>query len=574
MRNRARRLFPLLLCLVMACAPYCDALTASAYAYCGAPMPKTAVGHTESRFWELPFMMPDLKELSDRAETLQTRIDAGGDVVKQQEELEELFGQLADAESMTALAYAHYALDTADPLWQSRYEQLSTRLDPIHAALNAAALKLSEAKALKKVYDAETVAALRQADRLYDPSAAPLFAQEQALLLDFDRMQTGFSTDVDGTTWTLSALMEDQTLPFADWYTIYRRFAEAYHQAAGELLIRLVQLRKEIASALGFASYPAYRYAAYGRDYSPLESEAFSESVRQKLVPLFRSLASSAQLDRELLDYGDSYPEQQMMERIGDVVSAILPTLCEPWAYMQRNHLYDTTDRPNKLAGSFTTYFSAEHAPFLLTTWDSSSAMPTTILHEFGHYAGYYFRSESGNAEGGTLDLAEVDSQGLELLAIPYYPTIFGRRADEAKNVRLFDTLYAVLSGCAVDAFELWLYSADHLSVESIDERFGALCKAYGLDAVGFTETVWSDIGHIFRSPSYYISYATAAVTALLIYFRSVDSPKAGQRIYRTILLRPYGTQFRKLLHKCSLTDPLSDDTIAKIAKEMSNFTE
>ncbi len=574
MRNRMRRTFLLLLCLLMACAPYRDALTASAYAYCGAPMPKTTAEHTESRFSELPFTMPDLAALLDRAAALQKQVDEGGDAAAQQEKLEALFEQLANAESMTALAYARYALDTTDPLWQSRYEQLSTRLDPIHAVLNRVALKLSERKELKKIYDAETVAALRQADRLYNPSGAPLMEQEQTLLLTFDRMQTGFSTVVDGKTWTLAALMEDQTLPFADWYAIYRRFAEAYHQAAGELLIRLVQLRRQLASILDFSSYPAYRYAAYGRDYSPEEAEAFSESVREKLVPLFRALAPSVQLDRELLDYGDSYPEQPTMDRLADAVKDILPELSEPWAYMQRNHLYDTTDRPNKLAGSFTTYFSAERAPFLLTTWDASSAMPTTILHEFGHYAGYYFRSERGNAEGGTLDLAEVDSQGLELLAIPCYPSIFGRRADEAEHVRLFDTLYAILSGCAVDAFERWLYETDQLTVEAIDGQFGALCEAYGLDAVGFTETVWSDIGHIFRSPSYYISYATAAVVALSIYFRSVGSPKAGQRIYRTILLRPYGAQFRTLLRKCGLTDPLSDDTIAKIAKEMSNFTE
>ena len=214
---------------------------------------------------------------------------------------------------------------------------------------------------------------------------------------------------------------------------------------------------------------------------------------------------------------------------------------------------YDDTLRPDKLPGNYTTYFASYGAPFLYLNWDESCEMPTTLLHEFGHYAGYYFRSEQ-DAAGGTLDLAEVDSQGLELLAIPYYDQLFGNRADEARSVQLSNALYAVISGCVMDAFERFAYTAEDLTAERLGAEFDSLVKSYGLEADGFTAWTWTRIPHLFRSPGYYLSYAVSAVVALELYAISLQNHNRAVSVYRKIInrkdfkiLRPRNLRFREI---------------------------
>ncbi len=549
-----------------ACSSYWDTAIKNTYAYLGRSIPIPAF-HAAIPFDEIAFQMPDTERLTEEIARLKERVNSGEAAKGLQSELESLYAELSAMETMAQYAYVRHCLDTKNPVWGERSDRLNAKIDMLYASLNAIALQLSERKELKNDYSPQVVERLKVAASLYAPEVAPLMEQERTLMDEYDRMQTDFSVTVNGVAWTENALIQDAALPFSEWYAIYRVYTEEFSKCASELFLKLVAIRKEIAAQLGYPDYCAYRYAAYGRDYTPREADAFSKAVLNDAVPIYRTVRSDAAVDREVLLLSDRYSEEQVFAPVGAVLKLIDPAFSEPWEYMLTYRYYDDTLRPDKLPGNYTTYFASYGAPFLYLNWDESCEMPTTLLHEFGHYAGYYFRSEQ-DAAGGTLDLAEVDSQGLELLAIPYYDQLFGNRADEARSVQLSNALYAVISGCVMDAFERFAYTAEDLTAERLGAEFDSLVKSYGLEADGFTAWTWTRIPHLFRSPGYYLSYAVSAVVALELYAISLQNHNRAVSVYRKIINRK-DFVFHSVLRESGLTDPFRNDTIKHILKEV-----
>lgn len=569
MKKSVLRLMSLLLCGMLGCAPLGDTIPLHLYAYLGRNMPKSPVAHTDLTFSELPFDPVDPAELRDKIDALSTRIRDADDASAPalQAELEALWREAEALESMASLAYVHHCLDVTDALWAARSNRLNASLDGVFAAWNDAALRLSAFPSLRKYYPPETARLLEASARLYAPAVQPLLHRETELMDAYDALEQTLSVTVDGEAWTEARIEADTSLPFAAWYAIRTAYDAAYAEAAAELFRELIAVRRQIAALLGFDSYPAYRYAVYGRDYAPSDSARFCDSVQSLLVPLFRRALLDTASDREVLLLTDgNRMEETTLAAVADVIAEIDPRLSEPWAYLISHALYDCSASETKLSGSFTTYFASCGAPFLYVSWDGSYEMPTTLLHEFGHYAAYYRRGSAGVS----LDLAEAQSQALELLAFPYYAAFYGNRADEARAVKLCDLLYAIASGCLIDAFEQAAYAMDDPTAEALAETFDRLCRAYGLDDAGFTATAWTRIPHLFRAPSYYISYALGAVTALELYRISLEHPNKAAALYWR-LLGADGTDRASALRRCGLMDSLTDKAVQTVAELWKN---
>ena len=564
MKKCAFRVCAALLSLLIGCVPMRQTAFGNLYAFVGRDIPENPPAHTALSFSELPFLPTDPALLTDRIARLSARVDAGeGTPAGWQTELESLYGMLGELESDAALAYVRHCLDTEDAAWASRAERLETALDGLYASLNGLALRLSELPDLKRRYSPQTLSAIQKAARLYDPSVQPLLIEEQRILAEYDALCTSFSIEYEGERWDEQRISADRELPFAEWYAIRQAFDTSFSQEAGTLYLELISLRRQIADALGFSDVSSYRYALYDRDYTPAQAAGACEAARDRLAPLYRRVQKRTAEDREILMLAmPKRSEGEWLAAVREVIESVDPALCEPWEYMVSHGMLDVSRSETKLPGSYTTYFSTYGAPFLYLTWEDSYADPLTLLHEFGHYASYYFRGDAADA----LDLAETDSQGLELLAIPAYDRLFGNRADEAKAVKLCDMLYAILSGCACDAFEQAAYDLEQPNYEQLCTLFERLCRDYGLDTAGFAAATWTRIPHLFRAPGYYISYASGAIGALSLYAVAIESPTRAARAYRTLLTRK-NSERRGVLRRCGLTDFLSDDTIARIAE-------
>ena len=180
--------------------------------------------------------------------------------------------------------------------------------------------------------------------------------------------------------------------------------------------------------------------------------------------------------------------------------------------------------------------------------------MPTTLLHEFGHYAGYYLNGVQRMRSADPLDLAEIDAQGLELLALTQYNNLYGALSDAARVASLVLALYAIITGCMEDAFQQFAYRTEHVTLEQLNAAYASL-----------SGESWVEISHTFRAPMYYISYATSMLGALQLYALSDTDRAAAVSAYRKILMRPIGAAFRTTLRDANLRDPFDPSTCAAL---------
>ena len=230
--------------------------------------------------------------------------------------------------------------------------------------------------------------------------------------------------------------------------------------------------------------------------------------------------------------------------------------------------LFDSAVSEKKMKGSFTTYFASYECPYLFTQWEGNAATVQTVVHEFGHFLNYYCNPEAAYYASNSLDLAEVDSQALELLVMAEYGGIFGRYANAARISMLSDALFAVLSGFMEDEFQQKVYSMENPTIERINALYLQLAEEYGLRKLfGYTGTEWVNIEHTFSFPFYYVSYGVSMLGAF-----SLWEEKDGNSVYQRVLLREPYSALRATLKKAGAEDPLSPEAPKKAAEAVRNY--
>lgn len=526
------------------------------------------VHHTELSFDELKASGTDAKLEIARAKELLFRIERGElSGTHAQDALDARTEAYRKLQTDASVAYVRYCLDVTNEANKQAYHTLCVDTEALSCILIDAALLLKDDPALKDRYDTGTVEALLRADALSNAAILPLLEREQALVGEYEALSERLRIAYKGKEWTGDEILSDPTLSAEDFDRLYESYLDLFNAEAGAIYLKLIPLRNEIAAALGFESYAAYRYACFGRTYTPEDAKRLSERVQREFVPLLSELRADYFYAAGAL-YGAAFKCEPTMDRIGAQITAILPELSEPWEYMRLHRMYDLGTDPKRMPGSFTTYFAEYGAPFLFSSWTGGFDVIPTIVHEFGHFAAYYL---NGNAlsRGNILDLAEIDSQGLELLTVLRYDTLYGAYAEAAETAELFYALYALIEGCVEDAFQQFAHAQQEPTPEMLNAEYGRLCTEYGLDTLGAEGRSWTQIPHTFQSPFYYISYTTSMSASLQLYLIGKKDPYAAADAYRSILMRKGNTEFSEALTWAGLSDPFASGTIEKLACEL-----
>ena len=549
--------------LFTGCARFPLSAVASSYLY---QKPQSA--HTDLCFSELPDEPSDVGSEIALTSELVSRIGSGEVAGKHaQRLLDERIDAYRKLRTDAAVAYVRYCRDVTDTNRKQAYETLTLGVDELGGLLTDAQCVLMRDPALGDVYDAQTRAQIERADALYDPSIRSLSERERELIGVYETLSTTFAIEHGGRTWTEQEILTDDTMSYAAFSELYGAYRSAFNARAGAIYLDLIDVRNRIARSLGFPSYAEYGYACADRDYSPADAEAFSKSVLSDAVPLFKALIP-AYFDAAGRLYGAVFSEDLTVRRVQETLQKLLPELSEPWTYMRSHGMYDFDTAENRMPGSFTTYFDVYGAPFLFTSWNDTYEMPSTLMHELGHYARYYF----SGATGDPLDLAEIDSQGLELLAIGAYDELYGALSDAAKTAALFFALYTLIDGCAEDAFERYAYGTDGVTVDALNAAYQRLCETYGLALLGSDGRSWTQIPHTFRAPMYYVSYAVSMETALELFVLARRDPSGAIAAYRSILHRDAGAALRSTVKGAGLSDPVDPETVTRLMNELNDI--
>lgn len=252
------------------------------------------------------------------------------------------------------------------------------------------------------------------------------------------------------------------------------------------------------------------------------------------------------------------------------------PALAEVYQYMVEHHLYDIDYDPNKMNVGYTTTLYEYQEPFIFNTPDYSYYDLETMIHEFGHYNEAFHAGTTLITDVTNMDVAEIHSQGLELLYLDFADDVYGEGlGDTARQMVLYQILYSVVDGCLYDEFQNAVFSADHeMTAQEVNQLFRSLSEEYGYTYYdnGDEAYDWVDVPHTFSSPMYYISYGTSALAALEIWSIAQEDRQAGIDKYMELTTYGLTTTYCELMEECGLKSIFEEGTIREIAQTVSKY--
>lgn len=253
------------------------------------------------------------------------------------------------------------------------------------------------------------------------------------------------------------------------------------------------------------------------------------------------------------------------------------PALAEVYQYMVEHHLYDIDYDPGKMNVGYTTTLYEYQEPFIFNTPDYSYYDLETMIHEFGHYNEAFHAGTTLITDVTNMDVAEIHSQGLELLYLEYADDVYGEGlGDSARQMILYQMLYSVIDGCLYDEFQNAVFSADHeMTAQEVNRLFRTLSLEYGYTYYDSEEEAydWVDVPHTFSSPMYYVSYGTSALAALDIWTIAQQDRQAGIDKYMELTTYGLTTTYCELLEECGLKSIFEEGTIREIAQAVSDYS-
>jgi oligoendopeptidase F len=330
---------------------------------------------------------------------------------------------------------------------------------------------------------------------------------------------------------------------------------------------QLIAVRRQIATSAECTDYRAYRWRELLRfDYTPADCATFHTAIEEVMVPAATrvyerarqrlSLDTVRPWDLDFQIFTVNYPAQQLFHDVTELIiktaaifQGVDPQLSDYYSLMQREQLLDLASRKGKAPGGYSIDFPVTRRPFIFMNAAGVGDDVYTLLHESGHafhtfemlHLPYYKQTQI------TMEIAELASQAMELLATPYLSESHGGfyTTPEAARVRRehlerLITLWPLVA--LVDAFQHWVYtSSDGDDPAACDAKWAELQCRYmpainwhGLDIEQMTG--WQHKGHLFEVPFYYVEYGLSLLGAVQVWHNALKDPKTALANYRRAL--------------------------------------
>ena len=518
-------------------------------------------------FSEMDYVRPDVEKLYAEFDSLTQRAADSSDAESLLSEFYKLYDSYISFYSMDALANVLYSLDTTQNYYQDEYNfcegetpKLEEKLEALYKAFAASPSR----KELEKLYFTDGFFDKYDDYEVYtNPEYLRLSQEEAAILTEYRDLTAEIQVTYQGETKSLDEWLE------TDNYFVYigalKAYYEQYNTSVGDVYVRLVKVRQQLAAALDYDSYAEYSYdMTYGRDYTPEQGEAFLEEIRTSLLPVLQSASSSLALSR--LDY-NAASEESLRNMLQSAAKNIGGTVFDAYRFMTAYELCDISKSARKLEASYQTYLYDYEAPFVFLNSRGDSKDYTTFSHEFGHFTDSYYNYGANE----DLETAETFSQAMEFLALTYTDTLSDREKDTLLKMNLLDTLQTFVYQGAYADFESRVYALDpdEVTLEKINDLYRQCCKDYGIYENGFDfyySQSWIDVLHFFEVPYYIISYCVSAETALQVYRLEAEEKGAGVAAYFRLLDRDYAAGVQQVMEDAKLESPFREGVLEQMA--------
>ena len=511
-----------------------------------------------------------------------------------------------------SLLYLAMMRQTDDKAKEQAYlyfvERVESKCKPFWNELDRRYINASSRADLPKeryqVYDRSKVASVN----LYNEANVSLQIEEAKLIQQYDKIFGSMTVQYDGREQTVDEMYDYQldinrSVRQQAWELVANRRLEACEEI-NEIFDNMVRVRNQLAHNAGFETFCDYQFTKYNRfDYTTKDCLALHKAVESFVVPVVRSLRARdddtrlQSLGIETLQPWDMITDLQnrpplrpfkdtgeLCQKCETTFSRIDPVLGSQFAELVRSGWVDIDSRKGKASRGFTQPFGESRCSFIFLNCSGVYDEVDMLLHEGGHALHdlacrddplFYYRNDY------PLEMAEVAGIGFHLLAFTHLDVFYDD--DDRKRVLgdYFKSVIQLFSKvCVVDAFQHWVYAAPKHEYEKRSQYwFGLLERFEYFNPKVYTNNTlaqrvysesWQKIGHLFRSPFYFIEYAISQIGALQLWKNVRMDSKQAIRQFREALSLGGSKPLPELWATAGLTFEFSEDVLRSLIEDVA----
>ncbi len=314
-------------------------------------------------------------------------------------------------------------------------------------------------------------------------------------------------------------------------------------------------------------------YDVYNRDFTPEQAVSLSNSVQEYFIPAGNAIEDAFYDVPHSEDiYDDPVLFDNCFDTIRDYASKLSPSIGKYASKLCDDKLYSTANGKDRYDGSFTVDLPMQNSALIYTYQYGDAYDMLTAIHEFGHFYSSFYDETPTYMQCNNIDIAEVQSQGMEMIFMQFYDEMYGEQSEAMKMYKLYDIVEAAISGFVIGEFEYQiLRNIDTITPEEIVGQFDILMSANDYD----TELYY--ISHLFEQPGYYISYGVSALAALDIWLTSLDDEEKAVEMYENIAGIACNSdeyQFVSALEEAGFANVLDDRYIKILAEKIEEYAK
>ncbi len=352
-----------------------------------------------------------------------------------------------------------------------------------------------------------------------------------------------------------------------------------------EIYLNLIKIYKDdIQNTDPELSLEEFFNENYNRDYSYEDIEKCKENISNTVSYLSNYIMQTIQSVimkkdiNQLIEYLSVSSED--LDIIKDIILKYTPELSEEFA-KNAQYIIDADllfkGSPTSNPSGFTASLPEFNTPLMYISAPSDSDSIIFTVHEFGHFNSFcnsdFINNPSDNVN---LDIAEVQSQGMEILFLNYYDEIFGEYSDYLKVYELSRLLSVLQLGCYVNDFEHEVFQdPESFTPEQIVDLFHEKQLNYGIAPNAVNP--FGMASNYFTSPYYCISYSMSLLPALkLLEIDAQDHEKAKNIYYDYTKIDAYDPENRFLesLEKANFGNILDNDYIDSMRCSLGDYLD
>ena len=516
------------------------------------------------------------------------------------EEVDDASREYASYVSIASLNFSRNINDEAAKSEKDYYDSIGPDIQEVYNKLDQA-VDASRFKAdLTEKWGATFLKKIEMELKTFDPKIMDMLRKETDLRNKYTKLTAGAKIEFDGKSYNLAGLGPFHTHADRDLrkrsYAARSQWFEENADEFDDLYDKLVKLRHEIATTLGYKNFVELGYLRMGRsDYGPDEVANFRKQIVDHVVPIVTELLEQKKsilgldhlyfYDGINFKEGDPKPKgspEELVIGAQDMYHELSPETGEFFDIMVNEELMDLVNREGKRPGGFCTSFPKYDRPYIFSNFNGTDHDITVLTHEAGHAFQCYSSRKQPLVSylWPTMESAEIHSMSMEFFTWPWMKRFFKEETDRFKYKHIAGSLSFLPYGACVDHFQHWVYENPEATPKDRKNKWLELESIYlpnrDYDDIEFPKSggIWQGQLHIYQMPFYYIDYTLAQTCAFQFWIKSEENREKAWDDYVRLCKAGGSLPFTGLVELAGLELPFDDGCLESVVEKVSNWLD